>query len=333
VNQSPIIILGCTKSGTSLMRNLFDGHPEVFSVPTESHFFQLTGSWVYYYFSRTKPQKLTFEEMKEKLTEWINFCNYKVNHIGDGFTSGKWDMAAFKKTLSSPVHSLKELSDLYIESMFNALHNKGYPGLRFVEKSVENTEFALEWLQLYPDAKFIHIVRNPYSNLVAIRKFLDKPRFPFLNRALFSMYSSYYFLYKNQLHIDQSKYKVVLYEELINNPRATMNDIAAFTSIGYNDILLQPTLLNNNWSGNSTTKKSFSEISNSQLDKWKNDITRYEVKIVNELFSHVLNDYNFEIMNPKDCKPSFLPKEGFINYFMNKVSYYYLPKKRIHKIT
>ena len=38
-NISPIFILGCTKSGTTLLRNLFDGHPDLFIIPFETHFF------------------------------------------------------------------------------------------------------------------------------------------------------------------------------------------------------------------------------------------------------------------------------------------------------
>lgn len=222
MNKYPIFILGCTKSGTSLLRNLFDGHSEVFAVPLESHFFQYTGAWVHYFFRRSPPKRLTYEEMKSQLTEWITFSNKAVNTVADGFSAGKWNLDAFKKVLfATKVNSLTDLSALYIESMYAALYNKPNPNLRFVEKSVENTEFALEWLQLYPDAKFIHILRNPYSNLVAMRKFSNSPRFPFLNRALLSMYDSYYYLYKNLRLINSEQYKVIIYENLLREPEKT----------------------------------------------------------------------------------------------------------------
>jgi hypothetical protein len=213
--------------------------------------------------------------------------------------------------------------------MYVSLFNSPYPNLHFVEKSVENAEFALEWLQLYPDAKFIHILRNPYSNLVAIRKFMHSSRVPFLNRALLSMHDSYYYLYKNSALINSSQYKVVIYEDLITQPRKTMEELAAFAGIDFQEVLLMPTIFGEVWRGNSTSGVSFTGVSDLNLEKWKKDITKYEVEIVNELFPHVLRDYGFEVTQTSDLKKTLLPKEGLLNYLLNKVSYYYLPKPKV----
>jgi len=329
MNKEPVFILGCTKSGTSLIRNLFDGHPAVFAAPAESHFFQYTGSWVSYFFRRSQPKNFTYDEMKDQLVKWVDFSNRRSNAVADGFTAGKWSLEMFKEIMfSKPVNNLRELSDLYIEGMYAALHNKPYPNLHFVEKSVENVEFASEWLQLYPNAKFIHILRNPYSNLVAIRKYMNSPRFPFSNRALVSMNSSYYFLYKNLRLINQAQYRVILYEDLLSEPEKIMKQLADFIGIDFAKTLLIPTVFGESWAGNSTSGKSFSGISKLNLERWKKDITKYEIAVVNELFPHVLKDFNFEIINPKNAKAGFLPREGIINHFMNKISYYYLPKPK-----
>ncbi len=329
MGKDPVFILGCTKSGTSLLRNLFDGHPCLFAIPAESHFFQYTGSWVNYFFRRSQPKNFTFDEMKNHLVRWIEFSNSRSNTVADGFTSGKWNLEKFKETMySRPVYSLKELSDLYVECIYVSLYGKPFPDIRFVEKSVENAEFALEWLQLYPDARFIYILRNPYSNLVAIRKFMNAARFPFSNRAMLGMDNSYYFLYKNRKLIPSEKYKVVIYEDLIKQPEKIMEELAAFTGIEFNEILLSPTLSGEAWTGNSTSKISYSGISDLNLEKWKKEITKYEIKIVNEFFPHVLKDYNFEMIKPGDALTGFIPREGIVNHFMNKLSYYYLPRPR-----
>ncbi|HYK45565.1 MAG TPA: sulfotransferase [Parafilimonas sp.] len=327
MSDQPVFVLGCSKSGTSLLRNLFDGHPAVFAAPLESHFFQHTGSWVSYFFRRSNPRRLTIEQMKNELVSWIDFSNRRVNLFADGFTAGKWDLEKFKETMfSKQVSGLRELSDLYIESMYVSLYDKPYPGLIFVEKSVENVEFVQEWLKLYPNAKFVHILRNPYSNLVAIRKFMHSVRVPFLNRALVSMQQSYYFLYKNLTLINPAQYKVILYEDLLNDPNKIMTELANFAGIDFEDILLTPTISRETWSGNSTNRTNFTGVSNQNIEKWKDEITRYEIFVVNKLFDHVLTDFKFEKISPDHVKKSLLPKEGLFNYAMNKISYYYLPK-------
>jgi hypothetical protein len=42
MNQS-IFILGAHKSGSSLLRSLLDGHPQLFAIPLETHLFQTAG--------------------------------------------------------------------------------------------------------------------------------------------------------------------------------------------------------------------------------------------------------------------------------------------------
>ena len=39
----PIFILGAHKSGTSYLRALLDGHPDLYVVPLEAHYFQHLG--------------------------------------------------------------------------------------------------------------------------------------------------------------------------------------------------------------------------------------------------------------------------------------------------
>ena len=117
------------------MRNLFDGHPSVFAAPLESHFLQYTGSWVSYFFRRSQPKTYSYEEMKNQLTNWIDFSNRRLNAVADGFTAGKWNLEIFKEVMfSKPADNLRELSDLYIESMYAALYNKPLSGFTFCGK-------------------------------------------------------------------------------------------------------------------------------------------------------------------------------------------------------
>ena len=87
--NEPIFILGCTKSGTTLLRNLFDGHPQLFVVPSESHFFQNARFWVSYYFRRTKPENLSYNEIKQNFINWISYLNETYQDVTDAFTKGK----------------------------------------------------------------------------------------------------------------------------------------------------------------------------------------------------------------------------------------------------
>ncbi len=326
--NKPILILGCTKSGTTLMRNLFDGHKNLFVIPTESHFFQNINYWVSYFFRSTKPKKLNFVDMKKNLTGWIEFMDSKENRIADGFTHGKWDLDIFRETIQNgDVKDILDLSNLYVQSMYKSLYKKEYDNnLRFVEKSVENAEMALDWLKLYPEAKFVHILRNPYSNIVAIRKYLSQDKFPFLKKAIFAMYNSYYYLYKNLRLIRHNQYKVVKYEDLISQPRKIMQDVSHFLNIDYSEKLTVPTVFGEMWGGNSTSGVKFNGVSKMNLEKWKTEITNYEINLVNKFFEHVVSDFEFLKIETKGSIYRISPKENLKTYFLNRLLPYYFPK-------
>jgi len=326
--NKPIFIAGCTKSGTTLMRNLFDGHSSLFSIPFESHFFENSGYWISYFFRRRRPEKLEFDGIKQNLFQWIIKMNKTSDNITDNFIAGKINENLFKEYIfSHNVKNLKELSDLYTKSIFYSLFKQEYSdSLRFVEKSVENSEMALDWLRLYPEAKFVHILRNPYSNIVAIRKYMSQNKFPFLKKAIFAMYNSYYHLYKNLRLINHNQYKVVRYEDVISQPEETMRDVSHFLDIDYSEILTIPTILGEPWGGNSTSGVKFNGVSKMNLEKWKTEITNYEIFLVNEFFGHVLSDFGFSKNETKSSVYKISPKESLKIYLANRALPFFLPR-------
>jgi len=311
INIGPIFILGCHKSGTSLLRSLLDGHKDLFVIPIESHFFQNCKLSVDYRFRQSFPQRLSVVELKNNLISWIVYSNKANNDpYADSITANKWNIDRFAAYLiNSSVTNWKQLFNAYVEAIYYSLYGKYFDSqnLRFVEKSVENAEFAWILRGIYPKCKFLHIVRNPYATLVAIRKHKTfNGNYPFLGHALMSMRNSYYHLYKNKNFLPD--YFVIRYEDLIDQPVESMSKIANFLEIEYDDILCQPTQFGNNWSGNSTSGKNFLGISSDPLHIWKNEIMDFEVQAVNKLFPFILNDYDYKKITPSNS--NFTPMNG-----------------------
>lgn len=338
MNQEPIFILGCHKSGTSLLRNLLDGHPELFVVPTETHFFANIGYQVRYSFRSQKAEVLSIKEMKTNLIQWIEKRNQTEDLIGDGFTKNLWNIAALKEHLDSiSIRSVKELSDQFHSGLYKSLFSKRLPEeKRVVEKSVENSEFLPDWLALYPKAKFIHIVRNPYSNLVSLRKYVakktkhpkslfwnrDPDHFPHLRNPVTSMIDSFYDLRRNERIC--KNYLVITYEDLVADTFGIMKSVAEFLKIDFDNLLLQPTILQNDWKGNSIRGKEFNGVSDINLDNWKGEISDFEIYIVNKLFGQILKQYNHPILKPKkETLWQRAPKESLMNYLLNRHLIFY----------
>ncbi len=309
--NSPIFILGPHKSGSSLLRSLLDHHPQLFVVPFETHYFQYTGYWVDYRLRQSYPKplnKINKNDVIESLTKYINNRNTSEDPYADSIVTGWFNVSQFKSFMES--HDWEtpgELFSVYMKALHLSLTGKEFPdNLRIVEKSVENAEYAVSLRKMFPDSRFIHIVRNPYAGLVAIRRYKGKNSYPFLREAIFSLKNSYYHLYKNQAVLDN--YMIVKYEELLTSPETVMREISSFLKIEFADILLQPTNFGKAWGGNSTNNQSFTGVSSAPLKTWKSRVNHLEISLVNAMLSPVLDLFGYEKIVPK--KRHYFPVSG-----------------------
>jgi hypothetical protein len=244
---------------------------------------------------------MSLEEQKNGLLDWIDYSNRTAVPIADGFTVGRFNVEEARKYLmSAKVSNERELSDAYTNTIHVAAHGTEVPmGKDFVEKSVENAEMSSVWRRLYPEARFVHILRNPYSNLVAMRKYgayHRKGKYPRLQNAVQAMGNSYYWLYRNLNEVEN--YHVVIYDELIADVEGVMKDLSLKLELSFDGILTSPTHFGENWGGNSTSKTAYSKVSSKNVTAWKDEITALEVDLVNRFFGHVVSDFGFEQMKP-----------------------------------
>jgi protein-tyrosine sulfotransferase len=329
--QEPIFILGSNKSGTSLIRSLFDGHSQLFVIPLESHFLRLNGLWIDYH--NKAPEKLTPEDIIDNYLSWIKYSNIKPGGFTDSDTTNMWDIKEAELLLKGRENydDLKTSIENYIEILYFLLYKQSLPDrLRIVEKSVENAEYAFLLKTLYPKAKFIHIIRCPYSNLVSFRKSVLKNGYPFLKRIIHRLYNGYYYLEKNRLII-KDDYFVIRYEDLVSEPEKYIQKMITFTGIKKEDVLFSPTAMRKPWKGNSSSGKSFNGISSSRLNTWKKEITPVEIACVNRIFSHILIKYGYKHMQNRN---TFIPgkREGFKRYIGNRLLlHFFLDRMVAHK--
>lgn len=127
----PIFIGGQRRSGTTLMRTLLARHPHIARIP-ESHFFQ----------------EQRFGDFFEELLERYRGL---FDRIGVGQEEMDGAVGAF------------------IDSLFT--HHRARKGAsRWVEKSPENI-LRIDYLfRLFPDAQFIHMIRDPRDTLCSMKQ-------------------------------------------------------------------------------------------------------------------------------------------------------------------
>lgn len=326
MNQKPIFIIGAHKSGTTLLRNLLDGHPSLYAIPIESHFFQISGFWIDNEYRQQYPINLSNKDIRNRAINYISEKNKNTNKYGGSFAKDLFNIPLFKNKFK--IKHLKNNTKFILEQYFKAIYysiNKRELGKerRIVEKSVENAEFAQYYNKFYPQAKFIHIIRNPYSNFVSLRKYKSIDfGYPIIRRMLRTLYNNYYYLYRNQKLI--KNYFIIRYEDLVTNPSKWLKKISNFLDIEFQNSLLEPTYRGVRWKGNSLSDKNFTEISPIRLNSWKKEINPIEIIYINHLFKFVLKDFDYSFFNKTGSFWNPAPGESIKRYFANRLYRFYL---------
>jgi len=141
--RPPFFIVGSVRSGTTLLRDILRYHPNL-ECPEETHFFR----WCDPFGTMGFDMKYTKNPHLLKHREL------------DGFTDEEFS-ALFQKA-----NSRKELSDLYGKEFLKKRHN---PEGRWFDKTPQNIYGLLLMASLYPEASFVHIVRNPLNVVASLK--------------------------------------------------------------------------------------------------------------------------------------------------------------------
>ncbi|MCD6234760.1 MAG: sulfotransferase [Candidatus Marinimicrobia bacterium] len=321
--KGPLFILGLHKSGTSLVRSLLDGHPGLTVLPVETHPFQHFGYEIHYNYRRQFAQNLSREEIIRRCREWILRCNTADDPLTDSVTPDLFDESCFVEKMADisgeVSHRARDFT-LYWNAMYASYNNgKNIPEDTWLcEKSVEHAEFAAELKYLFPEAVFIHIVRNPYANIVSLRRFKDiTTRFPKIDRVIQTMDNSYYYLLKNIRMLPD--YHVIRYCDLVSSPRETLTGLCKKLKIPFKENLLYPTSHGKLWDGNSTSGEKFTGISSSRLSEWKKLISPVEASIINTRYGALLEMFDYEPFSVKGSLYRPVKGENLVRYVYNRL--------------
>ena len=229
----PFFILGSPRSGTTLLRDLLRDHPRL-ECPEETHFFRWAdpfGSPKYTAHYKTK----LFKEHREM--DGVSEIEFNVRMVA--------------------MHSREHLAWSYGDEYLRMI---GKPDARLYDKTPQNTYGIFLINAIYPEAKFIHIYRNPLNVVASLMEGKVMP--------VHSLRGAVNSWVESMLILDQfKKFKPELllelpYEEMTENPDPSLKMILNFVNE-------DPTLLP------SQKKKTHKE-----KNKYKDKLTQQEIDIV-----------------------------------------------------
>lgn len=242
--RRPIFICGHHRSGTTLLQQLLDWHPELVVLPSEGTYFSS-----FNYVARTHPAP---RDVDSFIADWIarlidpNYPpHFKLGRSGQhGCPSVlfarrllEWQTALLRSRPSPGLFSpLLALVAAYKDTVLS----RTAPRL-WVEKTPLN-EINVHRFAAFSEARFIQMVREPKATLASLLERLravgarDRDVFVHARRIRRSLR-----LARSHRDQYQDRYLVVRYEDLTDNPAREMERVRAFLGIAPDPILSTPT--------------------------------------------------------------------------------------------
>lgn len=253
----PFFILGSPRSGTTLLRDLLREHPRL-ECPEETHFFRWSDPFASPKFISHYKTKL-FKEHRA------------MDHIGE------IQFAAMMEGLHSREHLAYDYGYYYLKAI-------GKPDARLYDKTPQNFYGIFLINAIYPEAKFIHIYRNPLNVVASLMEGKVMPVHS-LRGAINSWTESMLLLeqfkkFKPELLLE------ICYEDMAADPDPYLKKILEF--VGEDPKLLP--------SQKSKTHK--------EKNKYRDKLSEQEIQIVLDKCEPYLSRYGYS--NQPEEKKSFL---------------------------
>jgi len=171
------------------------------------------------------------------------------------------------------------------EKIINVYRDNLIPGTRFITKSPADTLRARLIQSYFPDAHFIAIVRNGYAvseGIVRKRKLdLDRPQFKGLyttiDEAAEQWFRSNVIIASHKKFLEN--YKVIKYEDLIDNSHDTLLSVLDFCNLSHVDFQV-PSFKDN---------LNYEQISR---------LSGYDLETVTRIAQPMLLHFDYKIINP-----------------------------------
>lgn len=252
--QRPIFVCGVHRSGTTLVQNLMDGHRQLCVLPSEGTFYTNqeqklsrlpTDSWAQYLGA----------EWLRRMANPINQAPYFLLGMSDETSSPYVDFAryvlAWWDVLPHQAHTQWPHSAIILAyaSVTNNLKAK-----HWVDKTPTNERFLNRIWGEFPEAKIVHVVREPIATLTS-RKMME-PTITLRNALSYLKVS--YQIATNEKIVNDSHFHLLRYEELCDDPDETLVDLAGFLQIENTDSLRKATTAGIAAHANSSFKKNVS---------------------------------------------------------------------------
>jgi hypothetical protein len=270
-----VFIVGMPRSGTKLLRDLLNRHPEISIFPNETHFFPRLPALIRKHGDPRRRE--SFAKLYADLAGMRFFTRIRAQGIE--LDRDDW----FARIRGGDPRDV-------LDAMFATY--AAMTGSRIVgDKTPEYVTQVPLLSSYFPDAKFVHIVRDPRDYVVSMRKAWGKS----LPRAA-QRWKEWIRKFRRDVEACGADFVELRYEDLVAAPRAALERLCAFIGVAFRDEMLS---LDRPAENLGDTRGETSIVA-TNFGKWRRELREDEVRRVERIAGVLMTELGYAPANAGD---------------------------------
>lgn len=245
-------VLGMPRSGTTLLRALLDGHPDVFVAPWET-------------------KAVDWCRQPDPVAGLLTDTRYAREFPGES-PEGQAFAAALRRRIDGPLDPAAAV-EAVVAALLELDPPDAAPGL-WIEKTPKHLAIVPELARLRPDARFLCLLRDPRAVIASHAKRWGKT-----GRGQQRRLAGKWALAEElatRFEREVPGFLTVRYRDLVLEPDATLRALCEHFGIAWRESLLTPSSRGEPWKG----PRGQTGISTSAVDAWRDELAADRVRLI-----------------------------------------------------
>jgi hypothetical protein len=182
---------------------------------------------------------------------------------------------------------------------------------RWGEKTPTNFFFCDILYEMFPEAQFIHLVRDPRAVVRSANQFPRLPDDTIVNASNWRHFMSAGY-HRLTRHVPPAQRRTIRYEDLTSNPEEVVREICRFIDEPFEEQMLRfyqeseeymPSTIDELGGSHKVTRPVYTD----RQKKWQHELSDSEVKAIEFFCSDYMSLFGYEPYNPSTSLSSILP--------------------------
>ncbi|MBL7074363.1 sulfotransferase [candidate division KSB1 bacterium] len=330
IDSIPVVfLLGVGRCGGDLTRGILDWHDQVLIIPISNKFYPTWKSYKCDYID--DPDKIADIFLNNSKLSWFkeNKFIHSYSQFEYDFSDVNWKI--FNTSFHEYLHKHKLCARNVYYGIFYAYAcacNKRIEKVRVIIADAFYDNYMSEILNDFSDARFIHIVRDHRANISSLKSFfltmygtlvypgkgLKFGRSLFIHIINDYMVKVMRMLHDNKKTMSADYLRVIRFEDIKLNPKSTIEGLAGWLGIDFNECLMKLTKVGKLVHGNSSFYDQPVEgFTIEPVYRWKKHLRCYEIRMIEFIFGQSMLNLDYKPVYSRNPVSKLI---GFICCFM-----------------